>query len=121
MEEKAVEAPAEHAAPLSDAVISIQGITKKFGSHTVLQDITFDVPRGKTSSVLGPSGTGKSVLLKCIIGLLTPEAGQVYIDGDPIVGVREKQVLKIRRRFGVLFQDGALFGSMNLFDNIAFP
>ena len=107
--------------PVSDSVISIQGVTKRFGSHTVLQDVTFDVPRGETSAVLGPSGTGKSVLLKVIIGLLQPEAGQVYIDGDPIVGVREKEVLRIRRKIGVLFQDGALFGSMNLFDNIAFP
>ncbi|MGO9342642.1 MAG: ABC transporter ATP-binding protein [Acidimicrobiales bacterium] len=109
------------ATPATDAVISIQGITKRFGSHTVLQDVTFDVPRGKTSAVLGPSGTGKSVLLKTVIGLLRPEAGQVFIDGDPIVGVREKEVLRIRRKIGVLFQDGALFGSMNLFDNIAFP
>jgi phospholipid/cholesterol/gamma-HCH transport system ATP-binding protein len=105
----------------SDAVISIQGVTKRFGSHTVLEDITFDVPRGKTSAVMGPSGTGKSVLLKTVIGLLQPEAGQIYIDGDPMVGVREKEVLRIRRKIGVLFQDGALFGSMNLFDNIAFP
>jgi phospholipid/cholesterol/gamma-HCH transport system ATP-binding protein len=105
----------------SDAVISIQGVTKRFGTHTVLHDVTFDVPRGKTSAILGPSGTGKSVLLKVVIGLLQPEAGQVYIDGDPIVGVREKEVLRIRRKIGVLFQDGALFGSMNLFDNIAFP
>jgi phospholipid/cholesterol/gamma-HCH transport system ATP-binding protein len=104
-----------------EAVISIQGITKRFGNHTVLEDITFDVPRGKTSAVLGPSGTGKSVLLKVLIGLLTPEAGQVYIDGDPIVGVREKEVMRIRRKLGVLFQDGALFGSMNLYENIAFP
>src|ERR1700722_7482457 len=121
MEEEAVPAPAARAAPMSDAVISIQGVTKRFGSHTVLQDVTFDVPKGKTSAVLGPSGTGKSVLLKTVIGLLRPEAGQVYIDGDPIVGVREKEVLRIRRKIGVLFQDGALFGSMNLFDNIAFP
>jgi len=111
----------EPLAPASEAVISIQGVTKRFGSHTVLEEITFDVPRGKTTAVLGPSGTGKSVLLKTIIGLLTPEAGQVYIDGDPIVGVREREVLRIRRKIGVLFQDGALFGSMNLFDNIAFP
>jgi phospholipid/cholesterol/gamma-HCH transport system ATP-binding protein len=110
-----------HSKPSSEAIISIQGITKRFGTHTVLQDVTFDVPKGKTSAVLGPSGTGKSVLLKCVIGLLRPEAGQVYIDGDPIVGVREKEVLRIRRKIGVLFQDGALFGSMNLFDNIAFP
>jgi phospholipid/cholesterol/gamma-HCH transport system ATP-binding protein len=104
-----------------EPVISIRGVTKRFGSHTVLEDISFDVPRGKTSAVLGPSGTGKSVLLKVVIGLLRPESGQVYIDGEPIVGVREKEVLRIRRKFGVLFQDGALFGSMNLFDNIAFP
>jgi len=113
--------PVHGAPPDSDAIISIQGITKRFGSHTVLQDITFDVPRGKTSAVMGPSGTGKSVLLKTVIGLLRPEAGQVYIDGDPIVGVPEKEVLRIRRKIGVLFQDGALFGSMNLFDNISFP
>jgi phospholipid/cholesterol/gamma-HCH transport system ATP-binding protein len=119
--EKTSPLPLERPAPATDAVISIQGITKRFGTHTVLQDISFDVPRGKTSAVLGPSGTGKSVLLKVVIGLLQPEAGQVYIDGDPIVGVREKEVLRIRRKVGVLFQDGALFGSMNLFDNIAFP
>jgi phospholipid/cholesterol/gamma-HCH transport system ATP-binding protein len=121
MDRQALSVPLEPVRPASEAVISIQGVTKRFGSHTVLEDITFDIPRGKTSAVLGPSGTGKSVLLKCIIGLLTPEAGQVYIDGDPIVGVREKEVLRIRRKIGVLFQDGALFGSMNLFDNIAFP
>ncbi|HEY7948510.1 MAG TPA: ATP-binding cassette domain-containing protein [Acidimicrobiales bacterium] len=120
MQEKPSPARAEPPPP-AEAVISIQGISKSFGSHTVLQDITFDVPRGKTSAVLGPSGTGKSVLLKVVIGLLAPDAGQVYIDGDPIVGVREKEVLRIRRKIGVLFQDGALFGSMNLFDNIAFP
>jgi len=107
--------------PPADAAISIQGITKRFGSHTVLENISFNVPRGKTSAVLGPSGTGKSVLLKVIIGLLRPEVGQVFIDGEPMVGVREKDLLRIRRKFGVLFQDGALFGSMNLYDNIAFP
>ncbi len=104
-----------------DAVISIQGVTKAFGSHTVLSDVTFDVPRGKTTAIMGPSGTGKSVMLKVIIGLLKPERGQIYVDGEPIVGVREKDVFSIRRKFGVLFQDGALFGSMSLYDNIAFP
>ncbi len=107
--------------PDSDVAISVQGVTKRFGSHTVLENISFDVPRGQTSAVLGPSGTGKSVLLKVIIGLLRPEAGQVYIDGEPMVGVPEREVMRIRRKFGVLFQDGALFGSMTLFDNIAFP
>ena len=121
-EDESSSPPLEQPVPApSDPVISIQGVSKRFGSHVVLQDISFDVPRGKTSAILGPSGTGKSVLLKVVIGLLPPEAGQVYIDGEPIVGVREKEVLRIRRKIGVLFQDGALFGSMNLFDNIAFP
>ena len=105
----------------SDAIISIRGVTKSFGSHTVLRDVTFDVPRGKTTAIMGPSGTGKSVMLKVIIGLLKPENGQILVDGEPIVGVREKDVFRIRRKFGVLFQDGALFGSMSLYDNIAFP
>jgi len=104
-----------------EAIISIRGVTKSFGSHTVLKDVTFDVPRGKTTAIMGPSGTGKSVMLKVIIGLLKPEAGQILVDGEPIVGVREKDVFRIRRKFGVLFQDGALFGSMSLYDNIAFP
>src|SRR5579884_3985949 len=104
-----------------DAIISIRGVTKSFGSHTVLRDVTFDVPRGKTTAIMGPSGTGKSVMLKVIIGLLKPEEGQIYVEGEPMVGVREKDVFRIRRKFGVLFQDGALFGSMSLYDNIAFP
>ena len=104
-----------------DPVITLRGVTKRFGKNTVLKDITFDVPRGKITAVLGPSGTGKSVLLKNIIGLLRPEEGQIYIDGEPIVGIAHKELLRIRRKFGVLFQDGALFGSMDIFDNIAFP
>ena len=108
-------------AAVPDPVISLRGVTKRFGSNTVLKDITFDVPRGKITAVLGPSGTGKSVLLKNIIGLLRPEEGQIYIDGEPIVGIPHKEMLRIRRKFGVLFQDGALFGSMDIFDNIAFP
>jgi phospholipid/cholesterol/gamma-HCH transport system ATP-binding protein len=105
----------------NEAIISIRGVTKRFGRHTVLQDVTFDVPQGKTTAIMGPSGTGKSVMLKVIIGLLRPESGQILVDGEPIVGVREKDVFRIRRKFGVLFQDGALFGSMSLYDNIAFP
>jgi phospholipid/cholesterol/gamma-HCH transport system ATP-binding protein len=104
-----------------DVAISIRGLTKSFGSHTVLQDVTFDVPRGQISAVMGPSGTGKSVLLKHVIGLLQPDRGEIAIDGEDIVGMREKDLMRVRRKLGVLFQDGALFGSMDLFDNIAFP
>jgi phospholipid/cholesterol/gamma-HCH transport system ATP-binding protein len=96
-------------------------VTKRFGSHTVLEGITFDVPRGRITAIMGPSGTGKSVLLKNIIGLLRPDAGEIWVDGENIVGMGERDLYRIRRKFGVLFQDGALFGSMNLYDNIAFP
>src|SRR6201999_769508 len=77
--------------------------------------------QGRRAPILGPSGTGKSGLLKNILGLLVPEKGEIWVDGDQIVGLREKRLYEIRKTFGVLFQDGALFGSMNLYDNIAFP
>jgi len=105
----------------TEPIISIRDLTKSFGSHTVLADITFDVPKGRITAILGPSGTGKSVLLKNIIGLLRPEKGEIWVDGENIVGMKEKDLYRIRRKFGVLFQDGALFGSLNLYDNIAFP
>jgi phospholipid/cholesterol/gamma-HCH transport system ATP-binding protein len=107
--------------PQLEAIISLRGVTKRFGSHTVLEDISFDLPKGKISAIMGPSGTGKSVLLKNIIGLLRPDAGEIWVDGEETVRMGEKDLYRVRRKFGVLFQDGALFGSMNLFDNIAFP
>lgn len=107
--------------PAAEGVISLRGVTKSFGSHTVLEDITFDVPRGAISAIMGPSGTGKSVLLKNIIGLLRPERGEIFVDGEEITRMREKDLMRVRRKMGVLFQDGALFGSLDIFDNIAFP
>ena len=104
-----------------EAIISLRGVTKRFGSHTVLEDISFDIPKGKISAIMGPSGTGKSVLLKNIIGLLRPEGGEIWVDGEETVRMGEKDLYRVRRKFGVLFQDGALFGSMNMFDNTAFP
>jgi phospholipid/cholesterol/gamma-HCH transport system ATP-binding protein len=104
-----------------DAVISLRGVTKSFGSHTVLRDISFDIPRGQITAVMGPSGTGKSVLLKNVIGLLRPDAGEIWVEGEETVGMGERDLYRVRRKFGVLFQDGALFGSMSVFDNIAFP
>ncbi len=104
-----------------DAVISLRGVTKSFGTHTVLKDISFDIPRGQTTAVMGPSGTGKSVLLKNIIGLLRPDEGEIWVEGEETVRMGERDLYRVRRQFGVLFQDGALFGSMNIFDNLAFP
>ena len=105
----------------NEAVISLREVTKSFGSHTVLEDITFDVPKGRITAILGPSGTGKSVLLKTLIGLLKPDRGSVVIEGVDVTTCPERQLYEIRKLFGVLFQDGAMFGSMNLYDNVAFP
>ena len=102
-------------------IISLRGVTKSFGQHTVLDDVTFDIPKSKVSAILGPSGTGKSVLLKHIVALLKPDRGEVWVDGEKITGMEEKDIYRVRRKFGVLFQDGALFGSLDLYDNIAFP
>jgi phospholipid/cholesterol/gamma-HCH transport system ATP-binding protein len=96
-------------------------VTKTFGSHTVLKDISFDIPRGQITAVMGPSGTGKSVLLKNIIGLLRPDDGEIWVEGEETVAMGERDLYRVRRKFGVLFQDGALFGSMTMFDNMAFP
>lgn len=114
------DAPRQWVAP-GEPIISLRGVTKSFGSHTVLEDVSFDIPKGRTTAILGPSGTGKSVLLKNILGLLTPDQGEIWVDGEQIVGMRERKLYEVRKKFGVLFQDGALFGSMTLYDNIAFP
>jgi len=104
-----------------DVEISIRELTKSFGPQTVLEDITFDVPKGKVTVLLGPSGTGKSVFLKHLVGLLKPDRGEIWIDDKNVPALSEKELYQVRRKFGVLFQDGALFGSMNIYDNVAFP
>jgi phospholipid/cholesterol/gamma-HCH transport system ATP-binding protein len=101
--------------------ISIRELTKSFGPQTVLEDITFDIPKRKITLILGPSGTGKSVFLKHLVGLLKPDRGEIWIDGKNVPVLSEKHLYEVRRKFGVLFQDGALFGSMNVYDNVAFP
>ncbi len=106
---------------VQDPAISVRGLTKSFGSNTVLEDISIDFPRGKITTVIGPSGTGKSVFLRNLIGLLTPDRGEVWVGEDNIPTLSRKRLLEVRKKFGVLFQDGALFGSMTVFDNTAFP
>lgn len=107
--------------PETETEISIKGLTKSFGPQTVLEDISCDIPKGKITLMLGPSGTGKSVFLKHLVGLLKPDRGEIWIDGRNVPALNEKELYEVRRKFGVLFQDGALFGSMNIFDNVAFP
>jgi phospholipid/cholesterol/gamma-HCH transport system ATP-binding protein len=103
------------------AEVVVEGLTKSFGRQTIWRDVTLTLPAGEVSVMLGPSGTGKSVFLKSIIGLLKPERGRCEINGVDIVTCSEHKLYEIRKLFGVLFQDGALFGSMNLYDNVAFP
>ncbi|MET0997689.1 MAG: ABC transporter ATP-binding protein [Marmoricola sp.] len=101
--------------------IEIKDLTKSFGKQLIWGDVSLTVPAGEICVMLGPSGTGKSVLLKTIIGLLKPDSGSVVIQGTDIASCPEKELYEIRKLFGVLFQDGAMFGSMNLYDNVAFP
>ncbi|WP_203337266.1 ABC transporter ATP-binding protein [Nocardioides limicola] len=101
--------------------IKIENLTKSFGKDLIWKGVTLTVPAGEICVMLGPSGTGKSVLLKTLIGLLKPNEGSVIIEGVDIANCSEKDLYEIRKLFGVLFQDGAMFGSMNLYDNVAFP
>ena len=101
--------------------IKVEDLTKSFGKQLIWGDVTLTIPAGEISVMLGPSGTGKSVLLKALIGLLKPDRGSIVIEGTDIASCSEKDLYEIRKLFGVLFQDGAMFGSMNLYDNVAFP
>ena len=101
--------------------IQVEGLTKSFGAQRIWEDVTMDIPEGEVSVLLGPSGTGKSVFLKSLIGLLRPERGSIIVDGTDITECSAKELYDIRTLFGVMFQDGALFGSMSLYDNTAFP
>ncbi|MBK1784068.1 ABC transporter ATP-binding protein [Prauserella cavernicola] len=103
------------------AEVVIEGLTKSFGKQAIWRDVTLNLPPGEVSVMLGPSGTGKSVFLKSMIGLLKPDRGKCVINGVDIVRCSESKLYETRKLFGVLFQDGALFGSMNLYDNVAFP
>ncbi len=101
--------------------VAVQGLTKSFGKQVIWRDVTLTLPPGEISVMLGPSGTGKSVFLKTLVGLLKPDRGSIIIKDVDLARCSEHQLYETRKLFGVLFQDGALFGSMNLFDNIAFP
>jgi phospholipid/cholesterol/gamma-HCH transport system ATP-binding protein len=101
--------------------VKVDNLTKRFGSQLIWGGVTLTLPAGEISVMLGPSGTGKSVFLKSLIGLIKPEEGSILIEGVDIASCPEKELYEVRKLFGVLFQDGAMFGSMNLYDNVAFP
>jgi phospholipid/cholesterol/gamma-HCH transport system ATP-binding protein len=101
--------------------VAVEGLTKSFGRNVIWRDVSLTLPAGEVSVLLGPSGTGKTVFLKSLVGLVRPERGRVMVDGIDTVSCSERDLYRARRLFGVMFQDGALFGSLSLYDNIAFP
>ena len=102
-------------------MIRIRGLKKRLGTNQVLDGVDLDIPTGCTMVVIGRSGTGKSVLLKHIIGLMQPDAGSIEVDGEIMTGLAERELNEIRKRFGMLFQSAALFDSLSVGDNIALP
>ncbi|MEA2382949.1 MAG: phospholipid/cholesterol/gamma-HCH transport system ATP-binding protein [Solirubrobacteraceae bacterium] len=96
-------------------------VHKAFGRNKILRGLNMGIPDDKISMILGPSGTGKSVCIKHMVGLLYPDEGDVLVHGQSVPNMADDELFDMRKKFGVLFQDGALFGSMNLFDNVAFP
>jgi phospholipid/cholesterol/gamma-HCH transport system ATP-binding protein len=105
----------------SEPKIRLVDVSKAFGGKVVLDRLDLEIAAGESVVLVGPSGTGKSVLLKHIIGLIRPDSGQVFIDGVDLWSLPEKDLNLFRRRFGMSFQEGALFDSMSVYDNIAFP
>lgn len=102
-------------------LIEVRGLRQAFGGQEILRGVDLDIPRGKTLVLLGQSGGGKSVFLRHLIGLLKPISGSIRVEGEEIAGLDERELEPVRRKIGMLFQDGALFDSMTVSENISFP
>ncbi len=101
--------------------IEVIDLVKQFGNTRIQNGLNLGLPDNEVSMVLGPSGTGKSVLIKLIVGLLYPDSGDILVHGESVPNMTDDELFEMRKKFGLLFQDGALFGSMNIYDNTAFP
>lgn len=106
---------------MNQGAIEVINFKKSFGKKTVHKDVTFYVRKGECLGLIGGSGAGKSVILRSLIGLEKPDAGQILIDGEDIVPMNERQLINIRKKVAYAFQGGALFDSMSVFDNLAYP
>jgi phospholipid/cholesterol/gamma-HCH transport system ATP-binding protein len=107
---------------LSDTLaIETRDLVKAFGSNRILNGTNVQIPEGSLCSIMGPSGTGKSVLIKHVVGLLKADEGEVIVRGHALSKMTHDEILALRREVGIMFQDGALFSSMNIYDNVAFP
>src|SRR5438105_5317765 len=105
----------------SSSMIAVRALAKKIGEQEILRGVDLEVRTGETLAIIGRSGGGKSVLLKHLVGSMEPDAGEIWIEGQNIIGLTERQLGEIRKKVGILFQGGALFDSMTVEDNIAFP
>jgi phospholipid/cholesterol/gamma-HCH transport system ATP-binding protein len=103
------------------SIVEVREVTVQFGSQAILKDIDLRIQRGQTLAIIGESGCGKTVLMKTIIGLIRPTSGSVIFDGRDLGTISQQEMTRTRRRFGFVFQNAALFDSMNIFDNVAFP
>ncbi len=106
---------------MDDGAIQLVDLKKRFGAQEVLRGVNLEIPRGKITVVIGRSGTGKSVLLKILMGLLRPDSGNILLGGQDMTKLGDSALLKMRNRFGMVFQNAALFDSMTIYENIAFP
>ena len=102
-------------------MIEFRHVSKSFGDLVVLDDVSCEIPEGKITMIIGPSGTGKSVFIKILVGIVKPDSGDVIVDGHVISSLSTNELYEVRKKFGVLFQDGALFDSMSVGENVAFP
>ena len=102
-------------------MIEIKNIVKSFSGQEILKDLSFIYEKGKTNLVIGQSGSGKTVLLKCLLGLYKPEQGAILFDGQDIITMSNRNLKKLRKEVGMVFQGGALFDSMNIEQNVLFP
>lgn len=105
---------------MSETKIKIRDLHKAFGKKVVLDGVDLDIEKGESLVVIGGSGTGKSVLIKCIQGLLRPDSGSILIDEEEVVGIDEEQKEALHSKMGMLFQGGALFDSLSVWENVAF-
>jgi len=102
-------------------MIAVRSLAKKIGEQEILRGVDLEVARGETLAIIGRSGGGKSVLLKHLVGLMEPDAGEIWVEGQNIIGLTERQLGAVREKIGILFQGAALFDSMTVAENIAFP
>lgn len=108
-------------APAAECMIAVRHLRKRFGSKVVLEDVSFTVERGTVCVIMGGSGSGKSTVLRHLIGAYKPDSGEIYLDSEEITGLPERELQRVRRKFGMLFQGGALLNSLTVGENVALP